>query len=119
MKQTEGTGRRYTAAGGQAITDQGQRNTHAMVNGSLRGLRPRVGKVKKALISVYDMNHCGQRAVFDLDQSYAEDKKTGEKTYFKLRNRVWELDADILPFRTAAGLAAGSQVGPGRLAERP
>ena len=85
----------------------------------MQGLRPRVGKVKKAFISVYDMNCCGQRVVFDLDESYAEDKKTGEKTYFKQRNRVWELDADILPFQTAAGLAAGSQEGPGRPAGRP
>ena len=44
----------------------------------------------------------GHRVVFDFDcnkrdLSHAENKLTGERTYFKLRNRVWELEVNIIP----------------------
>ena len=40
--------------------------------------------------------------MFDLgedgsDLRFAENKKTGEKTYFHLRNRVWEVEVKIMP----------------------
>ena len=42
------------------------------------------------------------RVVFDFDSnkrdlSHAENKLNGERTYFKLRNRVWELEVKIMP----------------------
>ena len=102
LQKTEGFGNAYAAAGGHRIYDQGSRTIYADVHGALRGLRPRVGKVKKALIAVYDMCKAGHRVVFDLegdeDLSHAENKATGERTKFNLRKRVWEIDAKVPPY---------------------
>ena len=62
----------------------------------------RVAQVKKSLTSVYDMCAAGHRVVFDFDShkrdlSHAENNLAGERTNFKLRNRVWELDVKIMP----------------------
>ena len=62
----------------------------------------RVAQVKKSFTSVYDMCFAGHRVVFDFDSnkrdlSHAENKLIGERTYFKLRSRVWELEAKIIP----------------------
>ena len=71
------------------------------VDGKVRGLNMRVAQVK-SLTSVYDMCSAGHRVVFDFDSNkrdlgHAENKLTGERTYFKLRNRVWELEVKIIP----------------------
>ena len=58
----------------------------------------------------------GHRVVFDVaedgtDLSRAEKKQTGEKTTFKLRNHVWELEVKITPTaqnRERAGQHAAS-----------
>ena len=62
----------------------------------------RVAQVKKSLTSVYGMCAAGHRVVFEFDSnkrdlSHAENKLTGERTYSKLRNRVWELEVNIIP----------------------
>ena len=62
----------------------------------------RVAQVRKSLTSVYDMCAAGHRVVFDFDSnnndaSHSENKLTGEKTDFKLRNRVWELEIAVFP----------------------
>jgi len=63
----------------------------------------RAMNVKKALMSVFDMVETGHRVVFDKedgqDVSHAFNKTTGEKTKFILRNNVWELDVDVIPFK--------------------
>ena len=71
------------------------------VDGKVRGLNMRVAPVKKSLTSVYDMFAAGHRVVFDFDDntrdlSHAENKLTGERTFFKLRNRVWEFEVKII-----------------------
>ena len=70
------------------------------VDGKVRGLDMRVAQVKKSLTSVYDTWAAGHRVVIDFDSNrrdHAENKLTGERTYFKLRNRVWELEVKIIP----------------------
>ena len=72
------------------------------VGGKVRGLNMRVAQVKKSLTRVHDMCAAGHRVVFDFDDnkrdpSHAVNKLTGERTHFKLRNRVWELEVTIIP----------------------
>ena len=62
----------------------------------------RVAQVKKSLTIVYDMCAAGLRVAVDFDSnkrdlSHAENKLAGEGTYFKWRNRVWELEVNIIP----------------------
>ena len=53
----------------------------------------RVAQVNLSLTSVYDTCAAGHRVVFDFDSN----KRTGERTCFKLRNRVWELEVKTIP----------------------
>ena len=61
------------------------------VDGKVRGLSVRVAQVKKSLTSLYDTCAAGHRVVFDFDSNkrdLRENKLTGKRTHFKLRNRV-------------------------------
>ena len=100
--QDNETGRVYTSATGERVYDQGKQQILRTVSGKVRGLNMRVAKVKKSLTSVYDLCAAGPRVTFDLgkdgtDRSSAENEDSGEKTYFNLRNRVWELEAKLIP----------------------
>ena len=79
----------------------GKQQILGTVDGKVLGLNMRVAQVKKSLTSVCDMFAAGHRVVFDFDSnnrdlSHAENKLTGERTYFKERNRVWELEVNII-----------------------
>ena len=96
------TGRVYTSATGERVFDQGKQQILGTVDGKVRGLNMRVAQVKKSLTSEYDTCAAGHRVVFDFDSnkrdlSHAENKLTGERTYFKFRNRVWEIEVNIIP----------------------
>ncbi|CAK0798994.1 unnamed protein product, partial [Prorocentrum cordatum] len=101
-KNTPSTGRSYESAAGENIWDRGERRLLCRADGRLRGLRARACKVNKPLLSVYDMCKAGQMVVIDFDsngsdRSHSIHKATGEKTNFQLRNRVWELDLEVVP----------------------
>ncbi len=93
----------YRAANGQMIYDEGTRVLYFKDNGHTRAIRARVGDVSKGLVSVAEMVECGHRVVFDADASYAVHKETGKKTYFKKRNKVYEIDVDVMPYATTPG----------------
>lgn len=101
FQTTEGTGNVYHAAGGHIIADLGSRTLYAEVDGQFKGLRPRVGKIQKPLLSTYDLCRAGHRVVFDMENGvgkpYAEHKETGQRTRSHLRKRVWELDVQVMP----------------------
>ena len=44
-----------------------------------------------------DTVSCSTSTATTRDPSHAENKLTGERTYFKLQNRVWELEVKIIP----------------------
>ena len=72
------------------------------VDGKVRSLSMLEAQVKKSLTSESDMCAAGHRVVFDFDNnkrnlSRAENKLTGERTHFKLRNRVWEFEVKTIP----------------------
>ena len=70
--------------------------------GSVKAVRARVTKVRRALISVYDMCLAGHRFVFDIedgvDMSYVLHKKTGQTIKPVLRSRTWDLDVEVVPY---------------------
>ncbi len=78
-----GIGKGCYSASGEAIPDLGRRRLVVTTAGSVKAVRARVTKVRRALISVYDMCMAGHRVVFDMedgvDMSYVLHKKTGQK----------------------------------------
>ena len=65
--------------------------------GTVRGMKARVANVVRPLLSVFEMVESGHRVVFDSDGSYAEHKTTGCKTPFRVKNRSYELDLNVVP----------------------
>ena len=90
------TGRVNTS--GERVFDQGRQQMLGTVDGKVRGLN----MLEESLTSESDMCAAGHRVVFDFDNnkrnlSRAENKLTGERTHFKLRNRVWEFEVKTIP----------------------
>jgi hypothetical protein len=108
----------YRAANGQMILDEGSRMLFYKDGSDTRVIRARVGDVSKGLISVSEMIDCGHRVVFDSDGCYAVHKKTGKTTTFKRRNKVFEIDVDVVPYAMAPDAGAIPGHG-GMLQSRP
>ena len=95
----------YSSAGGHFIKDQGSRSLLTQQSdGMVRGLRARVCKVQKGLMSVYDMVQAGNRVVFDSGGSYAIHKTTGKRVNFVERKRVYEVDLNVVPHSQASSV---------------
>ena len=92
-------GKTYRSAFGGTMPDLGTRALVGTVGstGTVRGMKARVAKVVRPLLSVFEMVESGHRVVFDSDGSYAEHKTTGCKTPFRVRNRSYELDLNVVP----------------------
>lgn len=73
-----------------------------VADGSVRGVKARVTKVSRALMSVYDMCASGHAVVFDLNggkyASYVLHKESGRTFRPILRNTTWDLDVQVVPF---------------------
>ena len=72
-------------------------------DGEVRALRMRVVQTSKPLLSVYDMCKAGQRVTFEItpdgqSYSFAEHIKSGKRTWFTLRNNVWDIDVSPIPY---------------------
>ena len=95
-------------ASGEAIPDLGQRRLVVTTASCVKGVRVRVTKVRRALMSVYDMCSVGHRVVFDIgdgvDMSYVLHKKTGQTIKPELRNRTWDLDVQVVPYAESTAL---------------
>ena len=108
-------GVRYRAADNQRIADEGSRKILVRPSGgTTRGLNMHVGGVCKGLISVADMVDAGHVVVFQKDGSYARNLQTNEMLHFTRRNRVYELDVDLIPYAEAAKTIASSAAPFGR-----
>ena len=95
-------GLKYQSATGESISDLGMKKPFIDIKGDLRGVRARIARIKRPLMSVYDMHMAGHRVVFDRDEfgndiSHAVHKETGKTAKFTLRNRTWDLDARLVP----------------------
>ena len=68
-------------------------------DGCTRGLRMQVADtVTKPLGAVSRITSRGNRVMFDEEEGYIENKKTGEKTWFVRRDDVYVLDAVVRPY---------------------
>ena len=69
-------GKTYRSAFGGQMPDWGTRALVGTVgeSGTMRGMKARVAKVVRPLLSVFEMVESGHRIVFDSDGSYAEHK---------------------------------------------
>ena len=95
-------GLKYQSATGESIPDLDMKKPFIDVKGDQRGVRARIARIKRPLMSVYDMYMAGHRVVFDRDEfgndiSHAVHKETGKTAKFTLRNRTWDLDAKLVP----------------------
>ena len=101
LVQDQQSGTKYVVANGHEVKDHGLRSLLGECRGRLRAVRTRVSDVHKPLLAVYDMCMAGQRVVFEIrngkNESYAEHVQTGVVTPFELRNRVWEVDFEVVP----------------------
>ena len=111
LLQDAQSGTKYVVANGSEVKDHGMRKLLGECRGRLRAVRARVSDVHKPLLAVYDMCTAGQRVVFEIrdgqNASYAEHVQTGVVTPFELRNRVWEIEFEVVPHSeidTQAGL---------------
>ena len=93
-------GKTYRSAFGGQMPDLGTRALVGTVGetGTVRGMKARVAKVVRPLLAVFEMVESGHRVVFDSEGSYAEHKTTGCKTPFRVRNRSYELDLNVVPY---------------------
>ena len=90
----------YRSAGGQRVVDRGTRILISRLpDGSFQGIRAHVGKVVKGLMCLKDAMQQGHRIVFDNDELTITHKSSGRIQRFDERNRVFELDLDIIPFK--------------------
>ena len=91
----------YRSATGQTVKEQGSRRLLGTMNGSLRGVKAKVLKVQRPLLSVFDMVEAGHKVIFEkvdgVDMSRCENLTSGEVAPFVVRNRCWDLDVDVLP----------------------
>ena len=97
----------YRTAMNQAVRDEGLRELIGRPNGQgeVMGIRAGVADVHKALLSVAEVVEKGFRVVFDADQdgldiSYMVRNSNGQRVEFRRRNKVYEVDWDILPYQT-------------------
>ena len=106
----DGAGATYRTATNQAVKDEGLRELIGRPNGQgeVMGIRARVADVHKALLSVAEVVDKGFRVVFDTDQdgrdiSHMVRKSNGQRVEFRRRNKVYEIDWDILPYQPGPG----------------
>ena len=77
-------GVQYEVASGTLIPNLGEKKFVAVgEHGEMRRMTAQVCEVNKALLSVSKMVRAGNRVVFEEEGSYAEDRKTNERMYFK------------------------------------
>ena len=102
-------GMAYLAANDQPIYDEGTRHLLLNQDGNCRCLRARVGDVHKPLLAVCELVEAGHRVVFDSGESFILNKATGQKMNMVKRNRVFEVDLDVLPYSSASDCPFGRQ----------
>ena len=85
-------GVQYEVADGNPIPNLGEKHFIAVANGGeTRKMRAQVCDVNKALLSVKWIVQAGNKVVFDEEQSYIEDKTTGERMVLEDRGGMYML----------------------------
>ncbi len=96
----------YTAANSGKVYEAGKRTSVVQLeNNSIKCMHFKVGDVNKALGSVKDICMQGNKVVFDEEDSYILNKKTGEKIKLYERNGTYGYPLWVITKAVAAKLA--------------
>ena len=88
----------FRAANNGKIQDEGSRILCVGGNDCLRQLRTKVGSISRNLLAAQDLLDMGHAIWLDNDGSYMVHKATGLKTNIVHRNRIFEMDLEVVPF---------------------
>ena len=94
-------GVKYEVANGARIDNIGEKRFTCVTDeGVIRRITAQVCDVNKALLSVRKVCEAGNRVVFDGEDSYIEDKSSGQRLQMEDKNgmymlRMWVKEADF------------------------
>ena len=100
-------GAKFRSASNHPIIDQGSRGLVGHLGGSklARGIRFRVGGIRKPLLCAAEMVDAGYRVVLDqdngIDKSHMINKKTGEVSSLVRSGKIYNMEMDVLPYAKA------------------
>ena len=100
-------GAKFRSASNHPIIDQGSRGLVGYFGGSksARGVRFRVGGIRKPLLCAAEMVDAGYRVVLDqdngIDKSHMINKKTGEVSSLVRSGKIYNMEMDVLPYAEA------------------
>jgi hypothetical protein len=103
--QTTRTGDKYVAAGGQFLTNVGEKRPRFTSSGVLCSMAfQATTDVKKPLAAASKVASKGNRIILDEEgcDSYVENKKTGKRIPLTLENGVYMMEMLIQPFTRPA-----------------
>ena len=87
---SDGSGIEYNAAGGQTVTDKGQRKLQVVTEKwQQRSMKSRVGPVRRMLLAASDLVDHGNRVVLQKNGSYVEHIGTKQRTPLNRANGIF------------------------------
>ena len=99
-KKTAKTGATYRAAGGQQLTNVGEKRPNFMsagIGGSMAFQA--TTDVQKPLAAASKIAGKGNRIVLEADGGYIENKKSGKKIPLTIENGVYMMEMLVVPFQ--------------------
>jgi hypothetical protein len=100
LRVTKENGKKYRAANGQLIKDEGLRSLNAVVRSGcrkiMRKVNCRVTQVNKMLLAVSKIVDAGNVVHFSEDESFIQSKKTKEKLPLRREAGVYVLDLEVM-----------------------
>ena len=82
----------YEAANGATIPNEGEKKFSAFTeDGREKKMTVQICDVNQGLLSVSKLNMAGNRVMFDGDDSYIQNKASGEKTWMKRKGGMFTL----------------------------
>ena len=99
--QDASSGKVYRAAGGQGLTDKGEKKPNFTAGGKAVTLKFRATDVAKPLVSAAGITAKGNRIVLDdvCSESYIENKSTGIKIPLTVEQGVYMMEMSVQPFQ--------------------
>ena len=100
LRVTKENGKKYRAANGQLIKDEGLRSLNAVVRSGnrkvLRKVNCRVTQVNKMLLAVSKIVDAGNTVQFSEEESFIQNTKSKEKLPLRRENGVYVLDLEVM-----------------------
>ena len=100
LRITKENGKKYRAANGQLIKDEGLRSLNAVVRSGnrnvMRKVNCRVTQVNKMLLAVSKIVDAGNKVQFSEEESFIQNTKSMEKLPLRRENGVYVLDLEVM-----------------------